>query len=43
MPGFLGYISRKQTNYSMNSQDGLINDELRYNNLYLHRHTANKF
>jgi len=43
MPGFFGLISPDYKSYSMAKKNLMINDEIKTDEIYLHRHTINKF
>lgn len=43
MPGFFGYLFKKHTAFSIKDKENLINEEIKYDNIYLHRHSINKF
>ncbi|MDR3609504.1 MAG: asparagine synthase-related protein [Ignavibacteriaceae bacterium] len=43
MPGFFGFISTDYKPYSMVDKKNLVNEEIKKDNIYLHRHTLNKF
>jgi len=43
MPGFFGYKSNNKINFSLEIKDNLINEEIRIDNIYIHRHTIKKF
>ena len=43
MPGFFGLISPNSSSFSLAKKENLINDEIRNENIYLHRHTIKKF
>ena len=43
MPGYFGFVSTNHKCYSFLPKDKLINEEIKNGNLYLHRHTINKY
>ena len=43
MPGYFGCVGNNCKNYIIEKKEKLVNEEIRKNNIYLHRHTINKF
>jgi asparagine synthase (glutamine-hydrolysing) len=43
MPGFFGFINTNHHSFSLSNKKNLINEEIKKDNIYLHRHTINKF
>jgi asparagine synthase (glutamine-hydrolysing) len=43
MPGFFGFINNNHRSFLLAKKNNLINEEIKKDNIYLHRHTINKF